>query len=116
MPKIEVKTSLKTKENTVFYDVIALKKEGSLHYLENEFNVKVDITENCVKMLRKNSEYGLDFHFEIGNSKCLMNLNDGTTLDIPINTIKLEIEDSKVNIIYLLNEDEFNYLIDIKEV
>lgn len=114
MTKIEIETSLKSKGNAIFYKTEATKKKNTLEYLENDFFIKIDIIENCVKMIRKNSDYEQLFYFDINNSKCQMSLIDGYIVDIPLITKELSITDSEIKIIYTINNEEYIYI--VKEV
>lgn len=116
MAKIEIETSLISTEKQLFHTVLAIKNNNTFQYKENDFFIKIDIIDNCVKMLRKNSEYEQHFHFEKGKSSCTLILLEGTNIDIPIDTNKLIIDDSKIEIIYTINDNEFIYTINMREV
>ena len=111
MPKIKMKTTLKTKENLINCEVTAIKNNEHFSYLENEYTVVIDIMEDCVKMLRKKDDYELEFLFsKNSDSNCLIHLGEGTT-SIPIVTNNLEVTESKILIVYEIDKEEFQYLI-----
>ena len=106
-----MKTTLKTKENLINCEVTAIRNNKHYSYLENEYTVVVDIMEDCVKMLRKKDDYELEFLFsKNSDSSCLVHLGEGTT-SIPIVTNKLEITETKILIVYEIDKEEFQYLI-----
>lgn len=111
MAKIEIETSLKSKDNAIFCKTKAIKKNNSLQYIENDFSIKIDITDNCAKMIRKNSEYEQLFIFNKDDSKCLMNLVTGYSMDIPVITKELNITEQEIKIVYIINNEEFIYIV-----
>ena len=111
MAKIKMKTTLKTKENLINCEVNAIKNNEHYSYLENDYTVVIDIREDCVKMLRKKEDYELEFLFsKSDNSACVIHLGENTT-SIPVVTKKLEVTESKILIVYEIDEEEFQYLI-----
>lgn len=111
MPKIEMKTTLKTRESLINCDVSAIKNNNHYSYLENEYTVIIDIMDDCVKMIRKKEDYELHFLFSKNdNSKCFIKLNEGMT-NIPVITKKLEVTESNILIIYIIDNEEFQYFI-----
>jgi len=111
LPKIKMKTTLKTKENLINCEVLAIKNNNHYSYLENEYTVVIDIMDDCVKMVRKKDDYELEFLFKKNkNSECFIHLGEGTT-NIPVITKKLEVNESKIFIVYEIDKEEFQYLI-----
>lgn len=116
MTKIDVKTSLISTENQVFNNIKGIKNNNHLHYRENDFSIKIDIEKNCVKMLRKNDQYIQQFHFEINSSKCVMTFSDNTVITIPVKTEKIFSDNSNLEIVYYINDEQYIYKVNIKEV
>lgn len=106
-----MKTTLKTKENLINCEVSAIKNNEHYSYLENEYTVVVDIMKDCVKMVRKKDDYELEFLFNKNkDSECYIHVGEGTT-SVPIITRKLEVTESKILIVYEIDKEEFQYLI-----
>lgn len=111
MAKIKMKTTLKTKENLINCDVSAIKNGNHYSYLENEYTVVIDIGEKCAKMVRKKDDYELVFTFnKAEESSCTIYLGENET-SIPVITKKLEVTESKILIVYEIDKEEFQYLI-----
>ncbi len=112
MAKKTIKTLLKTKENEILSTCQALVQNSSIQYVENDFRMKIDFTNDVVKMLRKNGEYEIFFHFEKGNAYGTVTLLGKGSIPLDIYLKRLEVNDKKIFISYLLNEEEYEYSID----
>ena len=109
MAKKKLKTSLKTRNKTINCEVLGLVNNKHFSYLENEFTVVLDIQDDCVKMIRKNNEYKLEFLFKNDNtSKCLIDINNNMT-SIVKKLKKLEIKEGMITISYQIEKEEFQY-------
>lgn len=111
MAKKKIKITLKTGENSLIYDAVALIDNNRIQYVENNCKMMIDFTQDCVKMVRKNAEYEISFHFQKENSYgTIIFLKEGN-MSLPVALKRLEVTDTKLFIAYLLFEEEYEYCI-----
>ena len=109
MAKIKMKTTLKTKDNLINCDVLAIKNNNHYSYLEEGVTVVLNVYTDSIKMQRKKDDYELFFLFnKNGESSCTINLGNYTT-NLKIKLKELDIRDNDITIIYMIDKDEFNY-------
>lgn len=112
MAKKTIKTLLKIKENEILSTCQALVQNHSIQYIENTFKMKIDFTNDVVKMLRKNEEYEIFFHFEKENTFGMITLLGKGSISLDIQLKELKISEEKLLISYLLNGEDYEYSID----
>lgn len=112
MKKIKVKYTIKNSENerTNFETIGTYDEEKrEICYLEQDLEVKLNIQENKLKMIRKTDDYSIDFDFELNvvtkNKYELKSL--GIYVDIEVETKRLVINENSINLKYtLINDDQ----------
>ena len=71
----------------------------------------IDITRDCVTMVRKNDEYEIVLSFHSKKSSGLIRLSSGHSLPLEMTVKKLEIQTNTVIIQYVLYGEEYEYKI-----
>jgi len=111
MAKKNIKTVLKTKENEIIHTSLALFLKNRIQYLEDGCKMVIDIEEDCVTMIRKNDEYEIYFHFEIGNCYGSITIHFKGTVELDIALESLQQKENMISIVYLLNDEKYEYCI-----
>jgi len=112
MKKIKVKYTIKNSENEITnFETIGTydEEKREICYLEQDLEVKLNIQENKLKMIRKTDDYSIDFDFELNvvtkNKYKLKSL--GIYVDIEVETKRLVINENSINLKYtLINDDQ----------
>ncbi|MDD4027972.1 MAG: DUF1934 family protein [Bacilli bacterium] len=112
MKKIKVKYTIKNSENEITnFETIGTydEEKREICYLEQDLEVKLNIQENKLKMIRKTDDYSIDFDFELNvvtkNKYELKSL--GIYVDIEVETKRLVINENSINLKYtLINDDQ----------
>ena len=95
------------------YDVLGSYNDNIYEYLEPDTNTKVLFDAKNLTLKRSNNELDMTYDFikKIGNIY-IKELE--RELKLEINLIEKIIEEEKVLLKYSINEDIFNYLIEVK--
>ena len=109
-------TILKNKEKTYNNDCIIIYNKNQLLYKENEYNMKLEINKDHLVLTKENNETKSVFIFNKKKSNIDYFLkNNNYSMSIPVKLKKMDIKDDYILINYLIEENEFNYEIFIKE-
>lgn len=117
MAKKDLEIVLITSDNTIKSNINGIVLDNTIKYNDDGVMVVLEILENNIKMTRTTDEYQLILNFnknkhELGTYILKEN---NMKLDINIYTKELIIENNKINVVYILNDEERNYSLLIKE-
>lgn len=117
MGKKIVNFSLKTNESTTNSSSMAIIGDKMITFNDDDILVKLTKEEDSLTMIRRNSEYELMLIFkEKENTKGTYYLtNDNITFGLNIYTSLLNIEDSSIHLIYIMNDEEREFKLNIGE-
>ncbi len=111
MAKKKIKTVLKTKEKETVKEVSAIVSKTSIQYLDENFQMRIDIEEDCATMIRKNSQYEIGFTFWKDTATGYLKVGNYETKLTPV-IQELEIEKNHIHFAYSLEREEIEYDID----
>ncbi len=109
MAKKNIKTVLKTKEKETIHTSSALILKNCIKYLENDCKMVIDIRKDYVTMVRKNDEYEIYFHFELGNCHGRITLPFKGTVELDVTLESLQQTENTISIVYILNDEKYEY-------
>lgn len=117
MAKKDLEIVLITNDNTIKSNISGIVIDNSIKYNDDGVMVVLNINDNNISMTRTTDEYQLILNFKenehrLGNY--ILNENN-MKLDISVYTKKLIIDENKINIVYILNDEEREYSLLIKE-
>ena len=97
------------KINDESFDILGIKKDNTLTFMENDIKFKINIKENDVELIRENNEYKLKIILsnDAHATYELKNVNVGK-LNIDIKLLKLDIKDHSIKAKYKLDDALFN--------
>ncbi len=103
MSKIKIKTILKNNETNIKYEIKGIYNENKISFLENRVRVNIYIENNTLRIVRTTNEYQIFLKFqEFLTIPGKYDIKDIGTLEIETKTEKLEINDKKIFIQYIL--------------
>ena len=96
------------------YDVLGEYDNEIYNYIESDTNTKVlfDVEKEILSRSNDELDMNYDFNNEIG-SIYVKDLE--RNIDVTIKVLNKEINNNKVSINYMIDEDTFNYIIEVKE-
>ena len=117
MAKKELEIVLNTGDNTLKTNVFGIVSDNVIKYNDDGVMVVLNIDSENIKMTRTTDEYQLILDFcenknKIGNYILKEN---NMKLDISLYTEKLVIDNNRINIIYIINDEKKVYSLLIKE-
>ena len=118
--KIKVKGYLRnlTENTEELFNTEAIKNSNVISYIVNKIKYKI-IIDNKITLLRENNEFLHGMIFESNKKQrseyYLKELN--SSLEFKLETIKLIIEDNKIDITYKIIESEsiYNYVLEMSD-
>lgn len=123
MSKVKIKSHLHNLSSSEVYssDVIGIKLDNKIKYIDNEINVIICVNENDIILERRCKEYHLTLHLSLNSiTKGRYEIYSLGTIDLDIKTNKLKINANKIEINYILDfgneENEFEYLVEMEEL
>lgn len=115
MKKI-VKTKIKSNDEIKHYESKAIKVNNRLKYKEDDTIVVLEINEPNLVLKRENKECLYTFNFDINNSYLEFNLNENNyNFKLDFKTKKITITKNVIEVIYILEDIEYNYTVNIEE-
>lgn len=116
MPKLRLKVYLKTETEESFYETTGYyqKDQNKLTYREKDNTiVNYYYTDNILK--RENNELTLKFEFKKDEQTTGIIQVKGLNreLNVLLKTIKMSITEQNINIIYSIEDQKFNYKIEV---
>ena len=115
MGKTYIKAKLVSDEENIDISTSAIKNKNKIIYKENNILVTILIFKNKILMNRSCNEYEIDFIFEKGkNTISKYKVFGGNKVfSLDTYTKKLIIRDNIIEINYILEGNEFNYVLSI---
>lgn len=96
------------------YDVLGEYDNEIYNYIEPDTNTKVLFDVEKEILSRGNDE--LDMNYDFSNEIGSIYVKDlERNIDVTIKVLNKEINNNKVSINYMIDEDTFNYIIEVKE-
>ena len=115
MKKI-VKTLIKSNSEIKYYESKAIMSQNKLKYIEDDTIVVLEINEPNLVLKRENKECSYTFNFNINNSYLEFNLNENNyKFKLDFKTKKITIAKNVIEVIYILEDIEYNYTVNIEE-
>lgn len=124
MSKVKIKSILHNRTSQEVYniDTIGIKIDNKIKYKDNEINVVICVNEDDIIIERKCKEYFLTLHLSQGNiTKGTYNIYSLGIINLNITTIKLIINENKVETNYILDfgnkeKQEFEFSLEVEEL
>ena len=124
MSKIKVNALLHNKKDEKFFnsDVIGIKSNNTIKYIDNDVVVVVGINEDNISLKRRSDEYDIDMYFKENTlTEGKYNIKALGFFNLKVFTSKLIIEDKKIEIEYEMqiednNKELFSYKIEMEEL
>ena len=115
MGKINLKAKLISEEKHLNIETTGIKTKDKIIYKENDITVTLVMFDNKIEMNRTCNEYKINLVFEKGKSAISTYNVFGAPKIFELNTKtkKLNISDKKIEIDYILEDNEFSYLLEI---
>lgn len=115
MKKI-VKTIIKNKDEIRNYESKAIMTNNKLKYKEDDTTVVLEIKTPNLVLKRENKECSYTFHFSNKKSFLEFNLNTNNyRFKLDFETKKITISKNIIEVIYILEDIEYNYTVNIEE-
>lgn len=117
MAKKQIEVILETENERLFNNALAIICDNTIKYNDNNIIVVVKYDNGRVVITRENDEYQLEMIFEKNkkiNGNYLLKENN-MNLKLEILTKELIINDNKIEITYIFNDELRNYKLHIKE-
>jgi hypothetical protein len=117
MAKRRIEVVLETENEKLNNNTLGIITDNTIKYNDNNIIVVVKYDNNRVVITRENDEYQLEMIFEKDktiNGNYLLKENN-VNLKLEILTKDLNIEENKIEITYILNDELRNYRLYIKE-
>ncbi len=103
MPKINIKSLLKTKEEETFFETKGIFEEDRIKYKEKDCFVKIDFQKEEIKMERKKEDSFLVLNFSLTKeTDGIYQIHDLANFSLNIKTKELLIQNQKIHVRYLL--------------
>lgn len=103
MSKVKIKTTLKNNETNIKYEIKGIYNQNKISFLENRVRVNIYIENKTLRIVRTTDEYQIFLKFqEFLTIPGKYDIKDIGTLEIETKTEKLEINDKKIFIQYIL--------------
>ena len=117
MAKKDLEIVLITSDNTINNKINGIVIDNTIKYNEDGVMVVLEILDNSIKMTRSTDEYQLILKFNKNEHELGTYLlkENNMKLDISVFTKELIIDNNKINIVYIINDEERNYSLLIKE-
>ena len=111
MAKINIKAVLITEDEKFDIETYAIKKDNKITYKENDISVTINIFNNKIEMKRVCKDYEINLIFEYKNKTISTYKVFGApkVFELETNTKKLDIENDKIIIEYILEGNHFSY-------
>ncbi len=117
MAKKEIEIVLKTPDELIKNDTLAIINENVIKYRDNDVSVVIKQDGNRIIMTRENNEYQLKLEFQ-ENKKTLGNYllkDNNIMLELEILTKNLKIDKKTIYIMYQLHDEIREYRVSVKE-
>jgi len=117
MAKKQIEVILETENENMINNTLGIITDNTIKYNDNNIIVVVKYDDNRVVIIRENDEYQLEMIFEKDktiNGNYLLKENN-INLKLEILTKNLIIDENKIEITYILNDELRNYRLHIKE-
>lgn len=110
MSKVKIKSILENTSNNekIEYNILGIKNNNKITYLENDINVSIIIDDN-IKIIRKDQDKEIILEFiNKKDTKCLYKAYNNI-YELGIYTNNLIIKDNYIEIDYRVEEDNLNF-------
>lgn len=110
----QAKITLKTEEEVIEYDININIKNNKINYIETDSkhtNVLLDLDEKL--LIRDNQELYLEYNFSTNQGMIYLK-ETGNNIAININTEKYQILDKRIEIMYKIDENSYEYIIEME--
>lgn len=110
----QAKITLKTQEEVIENDINIQIKNKKINYIETDSkhtNVFLDLDEKL--LIRENEELYLEYNFS-SNQGIIFLKETGNNIAININTEKYQILDKRIEIMYKIDENSYEYIIEME--
>lgn len=117
MAKKQIEVTLKTESEVIKNNTLGIITDDTIKYNDNNVLSVVKINDDEVTIIRENNEYQLILKFKENkklSGNYLLKANN-INLKLEILTKKLIINDNKIEIVYILNDEMRKYKLLIKE-
>lgn len=103
MSKIKIKTTLKNNETNTKYETKGIYNQNKISFLENNIRVNIYIENNALQIVRTTDEYQIFLKFqEFLTIHGKYDIKDIGILELETKTEKLEVNDKRIFIQYIL--------------
>lgn len=113
--KKTAKITLKNKEKVIKYDILINIINKKINYSEpdlNKTNVFLDLDNKI--LIRENKDIYLEYDFK--NSKGSIYIKElRNNIDISIDVERYLVNDKKIEIVYLIENDKYQYFIEVED-
>ncbi|MDO4963585.1 MAG: DUF1934 family protein [bacterium] len=118
MAKIKLKSTIISNNDKNTIETLGIKSKNKITYKENNIFVTILIYNNKIKMKRYCDEYKIEFLFELNKkTKSLYTLNSILkTFNLNTYTKKIDINNNLIKIDYLIEDDEFSYVLEMEDL
>ena len=107
------KISLKTNDNTIKYDILLTIKNNKINYFEKNSDTNVFLSLDEKILIRDNKDIYLEYNFS-KNQGVVFIKELQNNININLITNKFNVENDKVEIEYQIDDDRYNYLIEME--
>lgn len=114
MSKVRIKVEIKNSEENNLREVDAIISDSKLKYKEEE-NTTVVFSYLDKTLVRENNELRMDYTFDLNKETIgriyIKELNK--KLEIKIKTTKLKIENNDIEVSFIVEDNKFNYKVEV---
>lgn len=113
-----VETKIKNLDGIVKYSSKAIITKKTIKYNENDFIVILKIDEDKITLKRQNNQISQKFIFKTNDKSTLTYklVDNDYQFKLEFKTIKIDIKDNYIKIIYEIDANKFEYILRYKEV
>lgn len=118
MGKISLKAKLISDEENIIIETFGIRTRRKIVYKENDITVTILIFDNKIEMNRLCNDYKVNLVFE-KNKKTISNyefFGGNKIFELETYTKKLNIDNNKIEINYVLEENNFKYTLEMEDL
>lgn len=118
MGKINLKAKLISDEEKIDIEITGIRNQNKIVYKENDLTVTILIFDNKIEMTRVCNDYKINLNFE-KNKKTISNyqlFGGNKVFDLETHTKKLNINNNKIEINYILEGNDFKYILEMEDL
>ena len=118
MAKFKISSNLVSEDEVLNIETNGIKTDSKIVYKENEISVTILIFDNKIEMKRVHPDYIVELKFEKDKETLSSYKFVGGNKEFKLNTRtnKLIISDKKIEINYTLEDNNFDYKLELEEL